>query len=330
MTESAKSPNIRPGSGMEPVVHPRVISEPLWRIRWRLNMRSLAQHWAIFRESRIGIAGLVVIVCFGVFGMMWPLMFRNVWDPNVYHPVVGFDPTMMHPAAPCRGHLLGTDPIGRDILAQLMFSTGREFLLGVLSAMISVVVGTFIGAMAAYYGGFTDAFFMRLADIVMLFPFVPLLVVVGSLVRLDMFSFAIILGFLEAFGGITIILKAQALQVKVRPYIDAAKVAGGDDLHIIRSHIIPNVLPLSFLYMMFNVTAAILSEATLSFFGVLNIDMSWGMMIHTAETAGYLFDYGRYWWLWLPSGLAITLFCAAFYMVGRGLDEVVNPRLRKR
>ncbi|MDD4336439.1 MAG: ABC transporter permease [Firmicutes bacterium] len=257
-------------------------------------------------------------------------MFRNVWDPNVYHPVVGFDPTMMHPAAPCRGHLLGTDPIGRDILAQLMFSTGREFLLGVLSAMISVVVGTFIGAMAAYYGGFTDAFFMRLADIVMLFPFVPLLVVVGSLVRLDMFSFAIILGFLEAFGGITIILKAQALQVKVRPYIDAAKVAGGDDLHIIRSHIIPNVLPLSFLYMMFNVTAAILSEATLSFFGVLNIDMSWGMMIHTAETAGYLFDYGRYWWLWLPSGLAITLFCAAFYMVGRGLDEVVNPRLRKR
>lgn len=206
-------------------------------------MRSLAQHWAIFRESRIGIAGLVVIVCFGVFGMMWPLMFRNVWDPHVYHPVVGFDPTMMHPAAPCRGHLLGTDPIGRDILAQLMFSTGREFLLGVLSAMISVVVGTFIGAMAAYYGGFTDAFFMRLADIVMLFPFVPLLVVVGSLVRLDMFSFAIILGFLEAFGGITIILKAQALQVKVRPYIDAAKVAGGDDLHIIRSHIIPNMKP---------------------------------------------------------------------------------------
>ncbi len=172
---------------------------------------------------------------------------------------------------------------------------------------------------------------MRLADIIMLFPFVPLLVVVGSLVRLDMFSFAIILGFLEAFGGITIILKAQALQVNVRPYIDAAKVAGGDDLHIIRSHIIPNVLPLSFLYMMFNVTAAILSEATLSFFGVLNIDMSWGgMMIHTAETAGYLFDYGRYWWLWLPSGLAITLFCAAFYMVGRGgLDEVVNPPTQK-
>ncbi|HBK60487.1 MAG TPA: ABC transporter permease, partial [Firmicutes bacterium] len=254
-----------------------------------MNMRSLAQNWEVFKESRVGMFGLMIIIAFGIFGLLWPIMINFVWDPLVYHPVVGFDPIMMHPSPPVAGHLLGTDPIGRDILAQLMFSTGREFLLGVLSAVISVVVGTFIGAMAAYYGGFTDTLFMRLADIVMLFPFVPLLVVIGSMMRLDIFSFAVILGFLEAFGGITVILKAQALQVKVRPYIDAARVAGGSDLHIIRAHIIPNVLPLSFLYMMFNVTAAIVSEATLSFFGVLNIDMSWGMMIHTAETAGYLF-----------------------------------------
>jgi len=200
----------------------------------------------------------------------------------------------------------------------------------VLSALVSVVIGTVVGAVAAYYGGFTDTFFMRTADIIMLFPFIPLLVVVGSMVRLTFFPFAIVLGLLEGFGSITIILKAQALSVNVRPYVDAARVAGGSSFHIIRAHIIPNVLPLSFLYMMFNVTTAILSEATLSFFGVLNIDMSWGMMIHTADVAGYLLDFGKYWWLWLPSGLAITLFCAAFYMIGRGLDEVVNPRLRKR
>jgi ABC-type dipeptide/oligopeptide/nickel transport system permease component len=223
-----------------------LISVSIFIIFWRLTRgqrktrRNIGLAW--------GLSAAVVAIALG-----------NLWDVHIYHPVVGFDPAMMHPAPPCRGHVLGTDPIGRDVLAQLMFSTGREFLLGVLSAVISVVVGTFVGAIAAYYGGLTDSFFMRLADIIMLFPFVPLLVVVGSLVRLDMFSFAIILGFLEAFGGITIILKAQALQVNVRPYIDAAKVAGGDDLHIIRSHIIPNVLPLSFLYMMFNVTAAILS-----------------------------------------------------------------------
>ncbi|MCR4427134.1 MAG: ABC transporter permease, partial [Firmicutes bacterium] len=218
----------------------------------------------------------------------------------------------------------------RDILAQLMFSTGREFMLGMLSALVSVVVGTIVGCVAAYYGGFTDTFFMRLADILMLFPLVPLFVVLGSMVRFGIMPFALVLGMVQGFGSITIILKAQALQVEVRPYIDAARVAGGSGFHIIRAHVIPNVLPLSFLYMMFNVTSAIPYEATLSFFGVLNIDMSWGMMIHTAEVAGYLFDFGAHWWLWLPSGVAITVFCAAFYMVGRGLDEVVNPRLRKR
>lgn len=313
-----------------PQAEAAVLREPLWRIRWKLTMRGLSQNWAVFRESRIGMLGLIIILLFGVFGALWPIMINTVWDPLVYHPVVGFDPMLAHPSPPTKAHLLGTDPIGRDILAQLMFSTGREFLLGVLSALITVVIGTVIGTVAAYYGGFTDTFFMRVADIMMLFPFIPLLVVVGSMVRLSFFPFAIILGVLGGFGGITIILKAQALSVKVRPYIDAARVAGGSSFHIIRAHIIPNVLPLSFLYMMFNVTGAILSEATLSFFGVLNIDMSWGMMIHTAEAAGYLFDFGKYWWLWLPSGLAITLFCAAFYMVGRGLDEVVNPRLRKR
>lgn len=293
-------------------------------------MRGLAQNWAVFRESRVGMLGVAILVFFGVFGALWPVMINTVWDPLVYHPVMGFDPAMLHPSPPSNTHFLGTDPIGRDILAQLMFSTSREFLLGVLSALVSVVIGTVVGAVAAYYGGFTDTFFMRTADIIMLFPFVPLLVVVGSMVRLTFFPFAIVLGLLEGFGSITIILKAQALSVNVRPYIDAARIAGGSSFHIIRAHIIPNVLPLSFLYMMFNVTTAILSEATLSFFGVLNIDMSWGMMIHTADVAGYLMDFGRYWWLWLPSGVAITLFCAAFYMVGRGLDEVVNPRLRKR
>ena len=89
-------------------------------------------------------------------------------------------------------------------------------------------------------------------------------------------------------------------------------------------------MPLSFLYMMFNVTAAILSEATLSFFGLLNVRTSWGLIIHTAEAGGYLLAFDQYWWLWLPAGLSITLLCAAFYLVGRGLDEVVNPRLRKR
>ena len=255
-------------------IGPTSLAEPIWKIRWKLTKRSLRQNWEIFKESRIGILGIILIIAFGIFGAMWPVMINTVWDPMVYDPVVGFDPMIMHPSPPSASHLLGTDPIGRDILAQLMYSTGREFLLGVLSALITVVIGTAVGTAAAYYGGFIDTFFMRIADIILLFPFIPLLVVVGAMVKLSFLPFAIIMGVLGGFGGITIILKAQALSVSVRPYIDAARVAGGSDFHIIVSHIIPNVLPLSFLYMMFSVTSAILSEATLSFFGVLNIDMS--------------------------------------------------------
>jgi peptide/nickel transport system permease protein len=134
---------------------------------------------------------------------------------------------------------------------------------------------------------------------------------------------------LGGFGVATIIIKSQALTIKVRAYIEAARVAGGGNAHIILQHIIPNLLPLSFLYMMFSVTSAIALEAVLSFFGLLNIRMSWGLMIYTTQRAGYLLDISK-WWLVFPAGLAITLLCAAFYLVGRALDEVVNPRLRKR
>lgn len=211
-----------------------------------------------------------------------------------------------------------------------MWSTRSEFALGVTSALITVIIGTFIGAVCAYFGGLVDTIFMRIADLVMLFPFIALLMVLRSVIHLDLLRLALVMGTLSGFGGITITLKAQALTVKVKPYIEAAKVAGGNALHIIRYHIIPNIMPLSFLYMMFNVTAAIFTEAVLSYFGLLDIRMSWGIMIHTAESAGYLGAFSQYWWLWAPPGAAITLLCFAFYLVGRGLDTVVNPRLRKR
>jgi peptide/nickel transport system permease protein len=88
-------------------------------------------------------------------------------------------------------------------------------------------------------------------------------------------------------------------------------------------------MPLSFLYMMFTVTGAIASEAVLSFFGLMNIRMSWGLMIYTASYSGYLLDMSK-WWLIFPASLSITFLCAAFYLVGRALDEVINPRLRRR
>ncbi len=313
------------------MAQPSLTYEPLWQVRFRLWRRGFAQNWRSFRESRIGPTGLVIIVVFGLMAIAHPILINTVWDRTIYDPVMGYDYNIAyHPAPPSWQHLLGTDPIGRDILSQLLYSTSAEFLLGMFSALVTVFIGTLVGTAAAYYEGFTDTFFMRLADIMMLFPLIPFLVAISAMMEMDLFKLAIILGLLGGFGGITVVLKSQALSIKVRPYIEAARVSGGSNFWIITKHIVPNVMPLSFLYMMFSVTGAIISEATLSFFGLMNIRISWGLMFHTAENAGYLLEFDKYWWLWLPAGLAITLFCAAFYLVGRGLDEVVNPRLRRR
>jgi peptide/nickel transport system permease protein len=234
-----------------------------------------------------------------------------------------------HPAPPSSTHLLGTDPLGRDVLSQLMWSTRSEFILGMVAALVTVIIATSIGAVSAFYGGAIDTFFMRLADIVIMMPFITILIVMSALFELTHLHLAIVIGLLGGLGGTTIIIKSQALTVKVRTYIEAAKVAGGSNWHIILRHIIPNLLPLAFLYMMFAVNGAIYSEAVLSFFGLLNIRMSWGLMIYTASYSGYLLDFSK-WWLIFPASISISLLCAAFYLVGRAMDEIVNPRLRKR
>ncbi len=305
--------------------------QPLWRVRLSLMWKSFRSNWALFIENPIGVVGLIIILFFALMAVLHPILMRTVWDPTIYDPITGYDfEILTHPAPPSAKHLLGTDPLGRDVLSQLMYSTQTEFILGVVAALITVTIATAIGAISAYYGGVIDTLFMRIADLVIMLPFISILIVLSALFELSMFKLALVIGVLAGFGGTTVIIKSQALTVKVKPYIEAARVAGGGDRHIIMVHFIPNLLPLSFLYMMFTVTGAIFSEAVLSFFGLINIRMSWGIMIHTTQTAGYLLSVGQYWWLVIPSGLAITLLCSAFYLVGRALDEVVNPRLRRR
>jgi peptide/nickel transport system permease protein len=302
----------------------------LWKIRMELAWRGFKQNAALFAENKIGLLGLFLIVLFGLMAIAHPILMNTVWDPNIYNPVTGYDFTQVQqPAPPSPTHLLGTDPLGRDVLSQIMFSAASEFALGVTAALVTVILATTIGAISAYFGGIIDNIFMRMADLVIMTPFITILIVLSALFDVKMIHLALLIGLLSGFGGTAIIIKSQALTIKVRTYIEAARIAGGNNAHIIFRHIIPNLLPLSFLYMMFSVTSAIFSEAVLSFFGLLNIRMSWGLMIHTTNTAGYLLDIKR-WWLIFPASLAITLLCAAFYLVGRALDEVVNPRLRAR
>ncbi len=236
----------------------------------------------------------------------------------------------LQPAPPDSRHWLGTDPLGRDVLSQLMYGARVAFFLGFLAAIVTVVIATSVGSMAAFYGGALDAFFMRLADFLIMIPGLALLIVIGALFNFQVWHLALLIGILGGFGGTAIVLKSQALSVKVKPFIDAARVAGGSGRHIVFYHIVPNVMPISVLYMMFSVTGAIQSEAVLSFLGLLNIPNSWGIMFQLTRTQGYLLQAIDYWWLVFPPGLAVTLLAAAFFLVGRGMDEIVNPRLRRR
>ncbi len=346
---------------------------PMWVIRLRLLRRSLASTWGMFRQNKMGLVGLFLILFYAGMALSHPILMATVWDPAIYDPVDGYDavvteftvvegepsnpateisleqarlelnPTIKvgevvriptQPAPPSltgeHPHWLGTDPRGRDILSQLLYSTRAAFLLGAVAAMTTVLIATSVGAIAAYFGGWIDGGLMRGADLILLMPLLPVLILMSAMFQINMIMLGVMIGILSGFGGVAIVLKSQALSIKVKAYIDAAKVAGGSDWHVIIRHIIPNVLPLSFLYMMFGVTEAIAIEATLSFFGLLNVPMTWGIMINSAQTNGYLLSGTDYWWLLFPAGLAVSFLCFAFFLVGRGMDEVINPRLRAR
>ena len=198
-----------------------------------------------------------------------------------------------------------------------------------MAAGMALIIATTVGALAAYYGGWLDSALMRFADLIIMVPAIPILIVLSAIIAdFGMFQLALFLGILSGFGATTIVIKSQALSVKVKPFIEAARVAGGGNIHIITRHMVPNLMPIALLYMMFVVTTAIFAEAILSFLGLTEIEMSWGLMINTTQVLGYILRFDT-WWLLFPAALSITLLCAAFYLVGRAMDEVVNPRLRR-
>jgi peptide/nickel transport system permease protein len=302
----------------------------IWWAKSRLFADSLRDAWGLFARSKVGVAGLAIIALYLLFALAHPVLMNTVWKPNIYDPIVGYDPReIRQPAPPGFSHPLGTDPQGRDVLSQLMASTRSEFILGVIAALVTVSIATVVGAASAYFGGILDAVLMRFVDVVIMMPLISVLIVLSGFLEVGLFELGLLIGVLGGFGGTGIILKSQALKVKVKPYIEAARVAGGGHFHIIFVHIIPNLIPLSFLYMMFTVAGAIFSEAILSYLGLMNIRISWGMMLNVAQTKGYLLQVTEFWWLVLPASLSVTLLSASFYLVGRALDEVVNPRLRK-
>lgn len=280
--------------------------------------------WRIFIQNPLGKTGMIIL---GVFmAMAIASFFVPLIDP-MYDPMTGIDPDIKLSTGPSLTHWLGTDNVGRDILAQLLEGAKVAFVVGLSAAFFSIVIGTLVGMIAGYTGGLVDAFLMRIADIIMVLPSLVILLILASLFgQFNIWIIVFIIAVLR-WPAVSRVIRSQTLSLKHRPFIEASRVAGASHVRIVLRHIMPNVLPLAFLYMTFRVTSAILVEAALSFLGFGDpSQVSWGMMLQWVWKSGHMFE-APYWLI--PPGLCISLLTLAFYMLGRAMDEVLDPRLRK-
>lgn len=284
----------------------------------------LLEAWGVFKQSLLGKIGLTLL---GLFSLMALCSFIPPLIGPMYHPMTGVDPEIAGSVGPSLRHWLGTDFMGRDIFSQLLAGARVAFIVGVTAAFMSIVLGTAVGMTAGYMGRFVDTLLMRCADIIMVLPTLLVVLILASLFgQLNIWAIVIIIA-LFRWPGVSRVIRAQTLSLKHRAFIEAARVAGASHLRIIFRHIMPNVLPLAFLFMTFRVTAAIIIEAALAFLGFGDpATVSWGMMLQWVWKTGHMFK-APYWLL--PPGICISLITLSFYMLGRAMDEVLDPRLRK-
>jgi peptide/nickel transport system permease protein len=280
--------------------------------------------WQIFIGNPLGKTGVIILV---VFMFMAIASFFVPLIGPMYDPMTGIDPDIRVSTGPSLTHWLGTDNVGRDLFAQLLEGAKVAFIVGLSAAFFSIVIGTLVGMVAGYAGGLLDAFLMRTADIIMVLPSLVILLILASLFgQFNIWIIVFIIAIMR-WPAVSRVIRSQTLSLKHRPFIEASRVAGASHLRIIFRHIMPNVLPLAFLYMTFRVTAAILVEAALSFLGFGDpSQVSWGMMLQWVWKSGHMFQ-APYWLI--PPGMCISLLTLAFYLLGRAMDEVLDPRLRK-
>jgi peptide/nickel transport system permease protein len=291
--------------------------------RFKADIRRLVRH-------PLGLIGLVLIACFALVALVHPILMATVWDRARFDPVVGFDRDQMpHPNPPTWRHLLGTDGFGRDVLSQLLAGARISFGAGMVGAVVAVAISTLVGGAAGYSGGWVDAALMGVADVFMLLPAPIVLLIFGLLLRMRWPLMAVTYGVLTGLGGQAIVVKSQTLALKGKPFVEAARLAGGGSGHVIRRHILPALMPIAVTHAVFTVVGAVLTESLLSFLGRTRHYLSWGTMVWLGQQTFRLFTMKGQWHAIVPPAIAIMLFCSAFYLVGRALDEVFNPRLRR-
>lgn len=284
----------------------------------------LATLWKALHEKKLSKLGLRILYVFLGMAILSPFYIQI--NPGLFHPLRGSDPHLIGAHPPAFPHLLGTDAYGRDIFSQLLQGAQVAFLVGLASAILSVFLGVLVGLFSGYYGGFVDAFLMRLTDIMLTLPGLPLLIIIGAALEKQSIFILILLIALFGWAGVARVVRSQVLSLKRRGFVELALI-GGVPPHVVMSrYLLPPILPLMTLYVAFGVSAAIATEAALSFLGLGDASLtSWGMMLQWAVTTEHQFK-APYWII--PPGLCITFLSLAFYLMGKGLEQHFLPRLK--
>jgi peptide/nickel transport system permease protein len=236
--------------------------------------------------------------------------------------------------------LLGTDNYGRDVWSQLTWGSRVSLEIGIISGVGAVLLGTLAGLVAGYVGGTWDEILGRITDFFLVIPFLPLLIVLllvlgqNPALYKQIYTWVIVIFVVLSWPFIGRLIRSQVLSVKERPYVEASRAVGGGTGHILRRHILPNVMGLVFSQIALNVSGFILLEAALDYLAVSVhpiSTMTWGLMLSNALPDAVSNSAQSYvWWWFLPPGICIAAVSLAFVLVGFALDSIFNPRLRAR
>ena len=267
-------------------------------------------------KNKLAMAGLMVVVVLFAVAIFAPYL--------APYPPDEID-TAHILADPTRAHLLGTDILGRDVLSRIIYGAGVSLSVGFVAVGISTLIGVLLGATSGYYGGWVDRVIMRFVDIMLCFPTFFLILAVIAFVGPSIWNIMVVIG-VTSWMGVTRLVRAEFLSIREREYVQAAVSQGAGDLRIIFLHILPNAMAPVLVAATLGVAHAVLIESSLSFLGigVQPPDPSWGNMLTEGKD-----NIEIAWWLSVFPGLAILITVMGYYLLGEGIRDSLDPRLRR-
>lgn len=284
------------------------------------------QAFKLLLKNKLAMTGLIILIVMFIFCFIGPL-----FSPYSSGKV---DSTMML-KPPNAKHLLGTDSLGRDILTRLMQGGRISLTIGIVSMIVSITLGAVLGLISGFYGKLVDGVLMRIADILMSIPSLPLLMIMGAILsewkmptQYRLYVVMLMLSFIS-WPGLARMVRGQVLSLREESYMMAADVLGLKDSKKIFHHLLPNIIPLLIVVATLGVAGSILSESALSYLGlgVIPPTPSWGNMIAAANN---MVDFQKRPWLWIPPGLAILVTVICINLLGDGLRDAFDPKMKGR